>query len=431
MKMQIMNYFDFKPENYYEIELKDKNLKKRTNEDFFDNGCQIAQILHGCNTPGMACVSSLIAYYFEDKWHYKFFQDNSDENSECKIRYSESKDPLTFRQIIENIETAIPYECFENERKTLKIILSNYKNKYSKDTDQNYDENIKKLEVKIKKLETEKYLSDSLYKNVYKTEMPNYFNHCNGDWKDEFKIVSEFYPNLESFFDERKSFWSNKVKQNEEEFFKENEKSSKNIIFRYFMEEKIKEFEENVSWASAGMFSNNIDFILGKNDLQYIIDKGESKTCEFKESLSLDVRQTQFNPNYKPKKEDYIELSVLKTICGFLNSEGGDLFIGVSDKGDVLGIKNEIEILYKKNTPKDAIQRHLKDIIKGNIGSGFNNFINAQIKSLDEKEIIHINCGKSNKEVYIKDKDFYIRSGPSTDKLEGRDLSNYIRSKFK
>ena len=121
-----MNYLNFKPERYYEFELKDNNDKKRSNEDFFNNGCQIVQILYGCDTPGMACVSSLIAYYFEDQWHFKFFQDNSDVDSECKIRYSESKDPLTLRQIIENIETAIPYECFESEINTLKIVLSTF-----------------------------------------------------------------------------------------------------------------------------------------------------------------------------------------------------------------------------------------------------------------------------------------------------------------
>ena len=37
---------------------------------------------------------------------------------------------------------------------------------------------------------------------------------------------------------------------------------------------------------------------------------------------------------------------------------------------------------------------------------------------------------KLNKEVFIKDKDFYIRSGPSTDKLEGKELLNYTKSRF-
>ena len=40
-------------------------------------------------------------------------------------------------------------------------------------------------------------------------------------------------------------------------------------------------------------------------------------------------------------------------------------------------------------------------------------------------------CRKSNKEVFLKNKDFYARSGPTTKKLEGPELMNYIRSRFK
>ena len=130
--------------------------------------------------------------------------------------------------------------------------------------------------------------------------MPNYFNNCSVDWKNEFKIVSEFYPNLEGFLMRKNLSGVRKLNKMRGSSSKK-QKSSKDIIFRYFLEEKIKEFEENISWASPGMFSNDIYFISGENDLKWIIDKGKSKTCEFKESLSLDVRQTKFNPIYKLK----------------------------------------------------------------------------------------------------------------------------------
>ena len=76
------------------------------------------------------------------------------------------------------------------------------------------------------------------------------------------------------------------------------------------------------------------------------------------------------------------------------------------------------------------MQLHLKNLIKENIGSGFINLINSQIKDLNNISIIHITCSKSDKEVFIKGKDFYVRSGPSTDKLEGRELVNYTKSRF-
>ena len=35
----------------------------------------------------------------------------------------------------------------------------------------------------------------------------------------------------------------------------------------------------------------------------------------------------------------------LKWICGFANADGGKLFIGINDKGEVIGIENAIKLL--------------------------------------------------------------------------------------
>ena len=120
---------------------------------------------------------------------------------------------------------------------------------------------------------------------------------------------------------------------------------------------------------------------------------------------------------------------MLKTIAGFLNTDGGELFIGVSDDSKVLGIENELIKLHKSS--KDKFQLHLKTLIKENIGLGSSNFINLELITINDKEIIHVSCKKSDEPVYIKDKDFYIRTGPATDKLEGRELVNYTTSRFK
>ena len=57
-----------------------------------------------------------------------------------------------------------------------------------------------------------------------------------------------------------------------------------------------------------------------------LIREGESKTVEFKQTLSLDVN--------KKIKATYIEVAILKTIVGFLNTYGGVLLVGVNDEGD-------------------------------------------------------------------------------------------------
>ena len=157
------------------------------------------------------------------------------------------------------------------------------------------------------------------------------------------------------------------------------------------------------------------------------INTGESKTVEFKETLSLDVRKKK-DKFYQPIKESYIELAVLKTIVGFLNSDGGELFIGVNDNSEIIGITNELNQFHKSS--RDKMLLHLKNLIKSNISSSLSNLCDFKIQKINNEEIIYVRCSKSDKEVYIKGKDFYVRTGPSTDKLEGKDLVEYTKTRF-
>lgn len=59
------------------------------------------------------------------------------------------------------------------------------------------------------------------------------------------------------------------------------------------------------------------------NEIDGLILSGESDTVEFKSTLRYDLRENIVN-----KKLEYV---VSKTIAAFLNSRGGDLFIGIDD----------------------------------------------------------------------------------------------------
>jgi len=61
--------------------------------------------------------------------------------------------------------------------------------------------------------------------------------------------------------------------------------------------------------------------------MKLAFERGEDNKTEFKPIL--------INPPFSQRN---FELENMRTICAFLNSNGGYLFIGVSDKGDILGI---------------------------------------------------------------------------------------------
>ena len=376
---------DFKPKDYYEKNINKEDLiTPKDIEEFQEKGVVIAGIDFG-DGPYNPTIAHLMTCYFEGKYHYKLVVD--DDEHVYKMKHHESLEPLTFKQVIENIDSAILTHRggTEYEELPLGVMESQLVKNFSSD------------------LEKEEVLNS-------------------------FDIGSNFYP-LEEYYKAKKETWFKHLVNDDKEVINKKFDNAKRLLFDEFIENQISNFEKEQSWAKPGMYKNLNESKSEENIILKKISNGESKNCEFKESLSLDVRQSQSNKSYQPKKESYIELAVLKTIAGFLNTDGGELFIGVSDDSKVLGIENELIKLHKSS--KDKFQLHLKTLIKENIGLGSSNFINLELKTINDKDIIHVSCKKSDEPIYIKDKDFYIRTGPATDKLEGRELVNYTTSRFK
>ena len=59
------------------------------------------------------------------------------------------------------------------------------------------------------------------------------------------------------------------------------------------------------------------------NELINIINEGEGITTEFKEAS-----------NRLPR-------NLFETVCAFLNRNGGNIFLGVSDRGEIIGVNQE------------------------------------------------------------------------------------------
>lgn len=160
---------------------------------------------------------------------------------------------------------------------------------------------------------------------------------------------------------------------------------------------------------------------LGAEDQLYsLLVRGESKTAEFKQTFSLDIADNT--------KKPYLEDMVIKTIAAFLNSDGGDLLVGVNDDGLVTGIESEIEKLHKDS--RDNFLKHFKNRLKDRIGEQFYPKISYDTIELNGRLVFHVNCRPADIEVFVDGKDFYVRTNPATDKLEGPKLTAYVRHRF-
>ena len=81
----------------------------------------------------------------------------------------------------------------------------------------------------------------------------------------------------------------------------------------------------------------------------------ESKKLEFKSSLRWNLKEDR-------KDDKHVTHSALKTIAAFLNTEGGDLLIGVDDDRKVLGIEHD------RLDHDDKFMRHLAQAVRNGLG---------------------------------------------------------------
>jgi hypothetical protein len=156
------------------------------------------------------------------------------------------------------------------------------------------------------------------------------------------------------------------------------------------------------------------------DNVRNMIRKGESKVIEFKETFGYDVR--------KGSREKYIETSALKTIIGFLNTDGGVLLVGVCDDGNIKGIDDEIRNFFKN---KDKFLLHFTNRIKDRIGEEYYPLIDYKVIKVDEKLVLIVECKESEQPCYLDGEDFYVRTNPATGRLTGPKLVDYIRNHFR
>jgi len=154
------------------------------------------------------------------------------------------------------------------------------------------------------------------------------------------------------------------------------------------------------------------------NPILQLIAEGESHTLELKETLEYDVRQNRGN-------RDVLKAS-LKTITGFLNSEGGTLLVGVSDSGEVKGIDRDIRIISRGN--RDRFEQKIRNALAGRFAPSPTGRVNISFEELTEGTVCQIDV-ESSEEIIHLDDEVYVRDGNRTNKLEGRALTDWIRQR--
>lgn len=147
------------------------------------------------------------------------------------------------------------------------------------------------------------------------------------------------------------------------------------------------------------------------------IVNGESEIVEFKSSYKWDVIKKRVNKNL-PKE-------ISKTVAAFSNSRGGTLYIGITDDSQIKGLNGDLKLF--KNI--DVLQQEISKTIRNKLGGAGINF-HMTVEILNEKYICILRVKSSKIPVFFEEKEFYVRRGTSSHKLNPKETYEYIKSHF-
>ena len=153
-----------------------------------------------------------------------------------------------------------------------------------------------------------------------------------------------------------------------------------------------------------------------------LIALGESQTVEYKSTARWNVRASQ-----QDKKMEHV---IVKTVCGFLNAEGGTLLIGVDDDGCVLGLADDMKTLGNKAN-RDGYELFLRQLLDSQLSMQTAGIVKLAFDAADAGDVCRVSVAAAGKPVFSKSvssgetSEFWVRIGNATKQLHGDDLVQY------
>lgn len=156
---------------------------------------------------------------------------------------------------------------------------------------------------------------------------------------------------------------------------------------------------------------------------------GESAHVEFKSSLRWDRGTEGINKR--------LEQTIVKTVAGFLNAEGGTILIGVDDSGGAVGIEVDYDTLKKED--RDGFELHLRQMLESRIDGSLASYLTVTFHRIDECDVCQINIDASDHPVYVDEPVlqgggklpvFYVRSGNATKTLTTPETLRFVQRRW-
>lgn len=157
---------------------------------------------------------------------------------------------------------------------------------------------------------------------------------------------------------------------------------------------------------------------------------GESDRVEFKSTARVNLRTGA--------KDERMEQIVAKTVCAFLNADGGTLLIGVDDAGTPLGLAPDLATL--KVPDLDRYELWLRDLLTTGLGQNAAAGVGIDFAELSDADgspapVGRLSCRPSPRPVYLRPTrgaapELWVRSGNSTRQLVVDEAAEYVMHRW-
>jgi len=182
--------------------------------------------------------------------------------------------------------------------------------------------------------------------------------------------------------------------------------------------------------------------------VQTMINTGESDRIEFKlqslwsMSLSMEGILASESAEIRKYRNNASKFIIARSIAGFLNTDGGDLIIGIQEDRTnnitrIVGIGEDYHKLHEKDRNPDGYRRMIvESIIQKYLPEVFDTVsrvIHISFPFLSGRTLCHVHIMPSDKPVFVitgNEELFFIRVDASTRSITGKTLTNYILSRF-
>jgi hypothetical protein len=158
-----------------------------------------------------------------------------------------------------------------------------------------------------------------------------------------------------------------------------------------------------------------------------LIGAGESQTVEFKSTARVNL--------HTHERDSRMEHVVVKTVCGFLNSEGGSLLIGLDDSGTVLGLDSDMKTLGAKQD-RDGYELFLRQLLDSHLSTTTAGIVRVTFPTVDGQDVCVVSTASAAKPVFAvpakgsgsSSSEFWVRIGNATRQLHGDEMVDYQRT---